>query len=205
MNIITILERLGLHIGGFFFPSKGRTIPRVLSIILLLVWGQIWGLEWHWPLLVSDWTSQMATNYPEVWFVMSHRVFEFCNKCGIFMYSFRDRICFPKQQCCAVKMIHEHVLVSTMWTNISQSLCLCYGFNHESYWNPNFYKFCAWLKHFFTVLEILFRYLYTFFRFNACRMDMTCARNWARDPRGHNCTGTCVQYQQVGFGVVLVL
>lgn len=30
-------------------------------------------------------------------------------------------------------------------------------------------------------------------------MDMTCARNWARDPRGQNCTGTCVQYQQVGF------
>lgn len=29
-------------------------------------------------------------------------------------------------------------------------------------------------------------------------MDMTCARNWAKDPRGHNCTGTCVQYQQVG-------
>uniref|UniRef100_A0A8C8DJA1 Retbindin n=1 Tax=Oryzias sinensis TaxID=183150 RepID=A0A8C8DJA1_9TELE len=33
--------------------------------------------------------------------------------------------------------------------------------------------------------------------FDACRMDMTCARNWARDPRGHNCTGTCVQYQQM--------
>ncbi|CAL8264746.1 unnamed protein product, partial [Gadus morhua 'NCC'] len=32
--------------------------------------------------------------------------------------------------------------------------------------------------------------------FDACRMDLTCARNWARDPRGHNCTGTCVQYQQ---------
>ncbi|CAG5897408.1 unnamed protein product [Menidia menidia] len=32
--------------------------------------------------------------------------------------------------------------------------------------------------------------------FDACRMDMTCARNWARDPRGQNCTGTCVQYQQ---------
>ncbi|MED6244949.1 hypothetical protein ATANTOWER_028280 [Ataeniobius toweri] len=28
-------------------------------------------------------------------------------------------------------------------------------------------------------------------------MDMTCARNWARDPRGQNCTGTCVQYQQM--------
>lgn len=39
----------------------------------------------------------------------------------------------------------------------------------------------------------------SFFRFEACRMDMTCARNWARDPRGQNCTGTCVQYQQVGF------
>ncbi|KAK5607259.1 hypothetical protein CRENBAI_003449 [Crenichthys baileyi] len=33
--------------------------------------------------------------------------------------------------------------------------------------------------------------------FDACRMDMTCARNWARDPRGQNCTGTCVQYQQM--------
>lgn len=33
--------------------------------------------------------------------------------------------------------------------------------------------------------------------FDACRMDMTCARNWARDPRGLNCTGTCVQYQQM--------
>ncbi|KAM7372421.1 hypothetical protein PAMP_009588 [Pampus punctatissimus] len=27
--------------------------------------------------------------------------------------------------------------------------------------------------------------------------DLTCARNWARDPRGQNCTGTCVQYQQM--------
>uniref|UniRef100_A0A672GWR8 Zgc:109949 n=1 Tax=Salarias fasciatus TaxID=181472 RepID=A0A672GWR8_SALFA len=35
--------------------------------------------------------------------------------------------------------------------------------------------------------------------FDACRMDLTCARNWARDPRGQNCTGTCVQYQQVGL------
>ncbi|XP_008413644.1 retbindin isoform X2 [Poecilia reticulata] len=33
--------------------------------------------------------------------------------------------------------------------------------------------------------------------FDACRMDITCARNWARDPRGQNCTGTCVQYQQM--------
>lgn len=33
--------------------------------------------------------------------------------------------------------------------------------------------------------------------FDACRMDMTCARNWARDPRGQNCTGTCVSYQQM--------
>lgn len=33
--------------------------------------------------------------------------------------------------------------------------------------------------------------------FDACRMDLTCARNWARDPRGQNCTGTCVQYQQM--------
>ncbi|XP_054615157.1 retbindin [Dunckerocampus dactyliophorus] len=33
--------------------------------------------------------------------------------------------------------------------------------------------------------------------FDACRTDLTCARNWARDPRGQNCTGTCVQYQQM--------
>lgn len=33
--------------------------------------------------------------------------------------------------------------------------------------------------------------------FEACRMDMTCARNWARDPRGQNCTGSCVSYQQM--------
>ncbi|XP_071330600.1 retbindin [Trachinotus anak] len=33
--------------------------------------------------------------------------------------------------------------------------------------------------------------------FDACRMDLTCARNWARDPRGQNCTGACVQYQQM--------
>ncbi|XP_061702432.1 retbindin [Syngnathoides biaculeatus] len=33
--------------------------------------------------------------------------------------------------------------------------------------------------------------------FDACRTDLTCARNWAIDPRGHNCTGTCVQYQQM--------
>ncbi|XP_056144244.1 retbindin [Lampris incognitus] len=33
--------------------------------------------------------------------------------------------------------------------------------------------------------------------FDACRNDLTCARNWARDPRGQNCTGTCVQYQQM--------
>ncbi|XP_068606481.1 retbindin [Brachionichthys hirsutus] len=32
--------------------------------------------------------------------------------------------------------------------------------------------------------------------FDACRMDMTCARNWAADPRGQNCTGSCAQYQQ---------
>ncbi|XP_029946015.1 riboflavin-binding protein-like [Salarias fasciatus] len=36
--------------------------------------------------------------------------------------------------------------------------------------------------------------------FDACRMDLTCARNWARDPRGQNCTGTCVQYQQLHMG-----
>ncbi|XP_049602071.1 retbindin [Syngnathus scovelli] len=33
--------------------------------------------------------------------------------------------------------------------------------------------------------------------FDACKTDLTCARNWATDPRGHNCTGTCVQYQQM--------
>ncbi|KAK2894222.1 retbindin isoform X2 [Channa argus] len=33
--------------------------------------------------------------------------------------------------------------------------------------------------------------------FDACKMDLTCARNWAKDPRGQNCTGTCVQYQQM--------
>eukprot|EP00063_Salmo_salar_P084239 XP_014059074.1 PREDICTED: riboflavin-binding protein-like [Salmo salar] len=33
--------------------------------------------------------------------------------------------------------------------------------------------------------------------YEACRMDMTCARNWARDPRGQNCTGNCVPYQQM--------
>ncbi|KAM4634769.1 retbindin [Polymixia lowei] len=33
--------------------------------------------------------------------------------------------------------------------------------------------------------------------FDSCRMDLTCARYWARDPRGQNCTGTCVQYQQM--------
>ncbi|XP_053707338.1 retbindin [Synchiropus splendidus] len=33
--------------------------------------------------------------------------------------------------------------------------------------------------------------------FDACKLDLTCARNWAKDPRGQNCTGTCVQYQQM--------
>ncbi|KAJ0001496.1 hypothetical protein NQD34_006516 [Periophthalmus magnuspinnatus] len=33
--------------------------------------------------------------------------------------------------------------------------------------------------------------------FEACRTDVTCARNWARDPRGQNCTGSCVSYQQM--------
>ncbi|XP_057673712.1 retbindin [Corythoichthys intestinalis] len=33
--------------------------------------------------------------------------------------------------------------------------------------------------------------------FDACRTDLTCARNWAADPRGQNCTGSCVQYQQM--------
>ncbi|XP_075999162.1 retbindin [Genypterus blacodes] len=33
--------------------------------------------------------------------------------------------------------------------------------------------------------------------FDACRVDLTCVRNWATDPRGQNCTGGCVQYQQM--------
>lgn len=99
-----------------FFSSKERTISRVLLII--------------------------PTNYPELWFVMSHRVFEFCNKCGIFMHFFRDGICFPKQQCCAVKMIHMNVSLFLQCGQIPK--CLCYGFNCESCRNPNFYKFCAW-------------------------------------------------------------
>ncbi|XP_009297376.1 retbindin isoform X1 [Danio rerio] len=33
--------------------------------------------------------------------------------------------------------------------------------------------------------------------FEACKMDMTCARDWTTDPRGQNCTGACVPYQQM--------
>ncbi|XP_076122995.1 retbindin [Alosa pseudoharengus] len=33
--------------------------------------------------------------------------------------------------------------------------------------------------------------------YDACRMDLTCAREWASDPRGLNCTGSCVPYQQM--------
>ncbi|XP_028843509.1 retbindin [Denticeps clupeoides] len=33
--------------------------------------------------------------------------------------------------------------------------------------------------------------------FEACRSELTCAREWAVDPRGHNCTGSCVPYQQM--------
>ncbi|XP_030646460.1 retbindin [Chanos chanos] len=33
--------------------------------------------------------------------------------------------------------------------------------------------------------------------FEACKLDMTCARDWATDPSGQNCTGSCVQYQQM--------
>ncbi|XP_031428699.1 retbindin isoform X2 [Clupea harengus] len=33
--------------------------------------------------------------------------------------------------------------------------------------------------------------------YDACRMDLTCARDWASDPRGQNCTGSCVPYQQM--------
>ncbi|KAA0706283.1 Riboflavin-binding protein [Triplophysa tibetana] len=33
--------------------------------------------------------------------------------------------------------------------------------------------------------------------FEACKADMTCARDWTADPRGLNCTGGCVPYQQM--------
>ncbi|MBN3305794.1 RBP protein, partial [Amia calva] len=37
--------------------------------------------------------------------------------------------------------------------------------------------------------------------FEACREDLTCARNWVSDwewsPQGNNCTGKCVPYQQM--------
>ncbi|KAL2100924.1 hypothetical protein ACEWY4_002685 [Coilia grayii] len=33
--------------------------------------------------------------------------------------------------------------------------------------------------------------------YDACRLDLTCARDWASDPRGLNCTGSCVPYQQM--------
>uniref|UniRef100_A0A4W4E4W0 Folate receptor-like domain-containing protein n=1 Tax=Electrophorus electricus TaxID=8005 RepID=A0A4W4E4W0_ELEEL len=33
--------------------------------------------------------------------------------------------------------------------------------------------------------------------YEACKTDLTCARNWAVDPRGSKCTGGCVPYQQM--------
>ncbi|KAL7826623.1 hypothetical protein AOLI_G00318320 [Acnodon oligacanthus] len=33
--------------------------------------------------------------------------------------------------------------------------------------------------------------------YEACKTDLTCARDWAGDPRGQNCTGSCVPYQQM--------
>ncbi|XP_059418593.1 riboflavin-binding protein-like [Carassius carassius] len=33
--------------------------------------------------------------------------------------------------------------------------------------------------------------------YEACKMDMTCARDWTTDPRGQNCSGGCVSYQQM--------
>ncbi|XP_051994575.1 riboflavin-binding protein-like [Xyrauchen texanus] len=33
--------------------------------------------------------------------------------------------------------------------------------------------------------------------YKACKTDMTCARDWTTDPRGQNCTGSCVPYQQM--------
>ncbi|XP_055051025.2 retbindin isoform X2 [Misgurnus anguillicaudatus] len=33
--------------------------------------------------------------------------------------------------------------------------------------------------------------------FEACKTDMTCARDWTTDPQGQNCTGNCVPYQQM--------
>ncbi|XP_066514896.1 retbindin [Hoplias malabaricus] len=35
--------------------------------------------------------------------------------------------------------------------------------------------------------------------YEACKTDLTCARDWAGDPRGLNCTGSCVPYQQETF------
>ncbi|XP_048056156.1 retbindin [Chanodichthys erythropterus] len=33
--------------------------------------------------------------------------------------------------------------------------------------------------------------------YEACKLDLTCARDWTTDPRGQNCTGGCVPYQQM--------
>ncbi|KAF4080764.1 hypothetical protein AMELA_G00174840 [Ameiurus melas] len=33
--------------------------------------------------------------------------------------------------------------------------------------------------------------------YEVCKTDLTCARDWTRDPRGLNCTGSCIPYQQM--------
>ncbi|XP_060760000.1 retbindin isoform X2 [Neoarius graeffei] len=33
--------------------------------------------------------------------------------------------------------------------------------------------------------------------YEVCKSDLTCARDWTRDPRGLNCTGSCIPYQQM--------
>ncbi|XP_026096145.1 riboflavin-binding protein-like [Carassius auratus] len=33
--------------------------------------------------------------------------------------------------------------------------------------------------------------------YEACKTDMTCARDWTTDPRGQNCSGGCVSYLQM--------
>lgn len=66
MNTITKLERLGLHRGGGGGFLKGKNNPKSAINYFAFSMGPDWGLGWHLPLLVSDWTSQMANNYPEV-------------------------------------------------------------------------------------------------------------------------------------------
>ncbi|KAK3525510.1 hypothetical protein QTP86_033209, partial [Hemibagrus guttatus] len=33
--------------------------------------------------------------------------------------------------------------------------------------------------------------------YEVCKSDLTCARDWTSDPRGLNCTGSCIPYQQM--------